>query len=40
MKHVSRIAALILAVLVFCTGCGSSVAPDKYKTTVAATYGD
>ena len=40
MKHLSRIAALILAVLVFCTGCGSSVSPEKYSTTAAATYGD
>ena len=40
MKHLSRIFALILAVLVFCTGCGSSVSPEKYSTTVAATYGD
>lgn len=40
MKHISRIAALILAVLVFCTGCGSSVSPEKYSTTAAATYGD
>ena len=40
MKHISRISALILAVLLFCTGCGSSVSPEKYSTTVAATYGD
>ena len=40
MKHLSRIFALILAVLVFCTGCGSSVSPEKYSTTAAATYGD
>ena len=40
MKHLSRIAALLLAVLVFCTGCGSNAATDKYSTTVAATYGD
>ena len=40
MKHISRIAALILAVLVLCTGCGSSVSPEKYSTTAAATYGD
>ncbi len=40
MKHLSRTLALLLAILVFCTGCGSSVAPDKYSTTVAATYGD
>ncbi len=40
MKHISRIAALILAVLVFCTGCGSSVSPEKYSATAAATYGD
>ncbi len=39
MKHISRIAALILAVLVFCTGCGN-VSTDKYSTTAAATYGD
>lgn len=40
MKHLSRIFALILAILVFCTGCGSSVSPEKYSTTAAATYGD
>ena len=40
MKHLSRIFALILAILVFCTGCGSSVSPEKYSSTAAATYGD
>ena len=40
MKHLSRIAALLLAVVLFCTGCGSSVAPEKYSTTAAAAYGD
>ncbi len=40
MKHFSRIAAMLLAILVLCTGCGSSVTPDKYNSTAAATYGD
>ncbi len=39
MKHLSRTLALLLAILLFCTGCGS-IAPDKYSTTAAATYGD
>ena len=40
MKQLSRISALILAILVFCTGCGSSVSPEKYSSTAAATSGD